>query len=282
MCRSGEKSLAIENTGIARPGKSPGEVAPGRSGNVIARTWLDTLIGKAVQHPELSIFAPFQEYFVDQKPIEDQLSGFLESEIVSLIPGETRMTAFRLVLADRLSEPEAFIIQRGDRSVISDLYQVLFNWLANADVLPALDVARKIVRNPRCAEISLLDSRPLPLFLFRALNARIDSKVCGDSFYRAVFQFALDAPDAVAADIPDIVEANIRAFGDDHDRLHRLFSEYSVLRTAYRRYLSSHYPELLEKYELRFMNRIRAALPRGFSVCLEAPDIPDTQAIEPD
>ena len=200
------------------------------------------------------------------------MSSFLAGEFSSLIPGtdETQMTTFRLALADQLSAPEAFITRSGDRLVISDLYQTLFSWLANADVLSALDAAQKVVQNPRIAEISLPDSQPLALFLFRTLNMQLATKSRGRSLYQAVFQFALDYPDAVAADIPDIIEANVRALGDDNDELRRLFSEYSVLSTAYRRYLSNHYPKLLEKYETRFMARIKAALPREFPVCLEA------------
>ena len=268
--------MATENTGIAKIRESLGELALERSDSFVVQMWLNTLIESSVQHPRLSTFAPFQEYFVDQRSIEDQFSSFLASEFSSLIPGtdETQMTTFRLALADQLSVPEAFTIRFGDRLVISDLYQTLFNWFANADVLSALSTAQEIVRNPRLAEISLPDSQPLALFLFRALNVQLARKARGRSLYQAVFQFALDAPDAVAADIPDIIEANVRALGDDNDMLHRLFSEYSVLRTAYRRYLSNHYPKLLENYEAHFMTRIKAALPPGFSVCLEALDTP--------
>ena len=78
------------------------------------------------------------------------------------------------------------------------------------------------------------------------------SVLCFESaFLRAVFQFALDVPDAVAA---DIVEANIRALGDDHDGLQRLFSEYPVLGTAYRCYLSDYYSGLVEKHELCWLS----------------------------
>ena len=268
--------MADENTGIAKIRESLGELALGRSDSFVVQRWLNTLIESAVQHPRLSTFAPFQEYFVDQRPIEDQLSSFLAGEFSSLIPGtdETQMTTFGLALADQLSAPEAFTTRSGDRLVISDLYQTLFSWLANADVLSALNTAQEIVQNPRIAEISLPDSQPLALFLFRTFNMQLATKSRGRSLYQAVFQFALDYPDAVAADIPDIIEANVRALGDDNDMLRRLFSEYSVLRTAYRRYLSNRYPKLLEKYETRFMARIKAALPREFSVCLEALDTP--------
>ena len=268
--------MVDENTGIAKIRESLGELALGRSDSFVVQRWLNTLIESAVQHPRLSTFAPFQEYFVDQRPIEDQLSSFLAGEFSSLIPGtdESQMTTFRLALANQLSAPEAFTTRSGDRLVISDLYQTLFSWLANTHVLSALNTAQKVVQDPRIAEISLPDSQPLALFLFRALNVQLAPKARGRSFYQAVFQFALDAPDAVAADIPCIIEANVRALGDDNDMLRRLFSEYSVLRTAYRRYLSNHYPKLFEKYETRFMAKINAALPREFSVCLEAIDTP--------
>ena len=268
--------MADENTGIAKIRESLGELTLGRSDRFVVQMWLNTLIESAVQHPRLSTFAPFQEYFVDQRPIEDQLSSFLADEFSSLIPStdETQMTTFRLALADQLSTPKAFTTRFGDRLVISDLYQTLFSWLANADALLALNTAQEVVRNPQIAEISLPDSQPLVLFLFRALNMQLATKSRGRSLYQAVFQFALDDPDAVAADIPDIIEANVCALGDDNDMLRRLFSEYSVLRTAYRRYLSNHYPKLLEKYEDRFMARIKAALPRGFSVWFEALDTP--------
>ena len=279
--QEGEKPMAGENTGIARIRESLGGISPDQSDTFVLRKWLDRLIESIVQHPERSAFAPFHEYFTDQRPIEEHFSILIASEFSSLNSdtGETGITTFRLVLADQLSTPEAFATQSDEQLVISDLYRTLFNWLANTDVPSAINTAQDVIQNPQLAKISLPDSQPLVLFLFNAINARLAEKSYGRSLYQAVFRFAIDYPDVVAADIPDIMEANIRSVGDDNDMLHELFSEYPVLKTAYLDYLSSHYPELLEKFETRLADRIKMALPSGFQACIKAPNTPlDTLA----
>ena len=266
--------MTDKNTGIAKIRESLGETASGQSDSSVMQTWLNTLIESVIQHPERPALAPFQEYFVDQRPFDDQLSNFLTREFFSLIPGadKTRMITLRSVIADQLSAPEAFTTRHGHQLVLSDIYQSLFNWFTNTDIMSAIDIAQKIVQSPKLAKIALPDSQPLALSLFKTINAQLTTKDYGCSFYQAVFQFALETPNAVAADIPEIMEANIHALGDDNDMLRQLLSEYPVLKTAYRDYLSNHYPESLEKYENRLATRIRAALPREFSDCLETPD----------
>lgn len=211
---------------------------------------------------------------MDQRPIEEQLSSMLSGEFGTLIPGtdETQLAIFRVALAEHLSAPKAFTTRSNGKLIISDLYQDLFLWLANADFHMALDTAQEIVRDLRLAGTPFASSEPLALFLFQAINTQLAAKHLGRSFYEPLLRFALSSPDVVAASIPGILEANIRAAGDDNSLLFRLFQCAPVLETAYRSYLANHYPRLLVKHETRFMARVKSALPHSFIIYLESLD----------
>lgn len=266
--------MTDEITGIGRIRETLGELALGRSDLFVMRTWLKALIESAVHRPKLSSFAPFQEYFVNQQPLEDQLESLLSNEFSSPITGtdETQLTTFRLALAEHLVAPLSFTTRVDDRLVLSDIYRTLFAWFANADLLQAIDTASAVTRDNKLSALAFASSQPLALFLFQTLDAQLATKTLGRAFYEAVFRFALESPAAVAANIPDILEAYICALGDNEEVLFRVFCDSPKLEVEYRNYLANKFPKLLVKREIRFSNRIKAALPYGFPAYLEAMD----------
>ena len=249
-----------------------GELALGQSDISVVRTWLKTMIESAVHNPRLSSFAPFQEYFVNQQPFEEQLANMFAGEFSTPIEGtdEPHLTTFRLALANHLEAPLPFIMRVDGRAVLSDVYRDLFVLLATADTLLAIDTATNIVRDTRLASMPFASSQQLALFLFQTLDAQLAAKAAGSDFYEAVFRCALSAPESVASAVPEILESYILALGNNDEMLFRLFCDCQELELAYLVYLANHYPRLLVKRETRFKDKIKTALPHGFPAYLEA------------
>lgn len=260
--------MANKNTGIDRIRSHLGELSLELTDYLVIRTWLKTVIERSVRSPSLSSFAPFQHYFLSDQPIEVQLADLFSAEFPLRTEdgNEPLLTVLTLSLASHLSTPEAFCFQVGEGLVLSDLYRNMFRWLAETDPNLALDVAIKAVRTPAVAELTFESSELLAFFLMREINIRRISKADGKFLFSTIFTLLLETPSASAADIPEVLDSNIRALGSDNEALYELFCASSKLEEEYRRYLAAHFPRRLVKYMDEFSNQIKMALPREFLI----------------